>query len=403
MRVRANETAAFGGIFLFGIVMALLGAVLPVVSKPLGLGLDSVGNLFLVLNTVLLAGGLVFGVVVDRFGYKGALTAGPLLVAAALVLIVRAGSPEALGGALVLLGLGGSALNGATNTLVADLHAEPRAKAAALNRLGVFFASGALFLPLLMGVLLGRLGLEPLLLAAAGLSVLIGLLSATPRYPPAKQPEGLSLRDALDVLRHPFVALLGALLFFQAGSEMLLAGFLTTYLTGETGASIQAASWVLTGYWMALVTARALLGRLLVHVPALTLVPFMGAGASVALALAAFAPGFLWAAGLFLLAALALGGVTPTILGVAGAAVPARTGAVFGLLFSASLMGAMTVPWLTGHLAAAAGLRVMPLLGAACLVAVTLLALRARRQSRETRAPRISVGCSILDRPKGPP
>jgi len=384
MTLRAPEAAAFGGIFLMGNVIALLGAVLPLVSAPLGLGLDSVGNLFLVLNAVMLAGSVVFGLVVDRFGYRGALTGGPLLVGAALVLVVRAGGPTALAGAVALLGLGGSALNGATNTLVADLYVKPKEKAAALNRLGVFFASGALLLPFLIGVLLGRLGLAPLLYATAGLCVLIGAFSVMPRYPPAKQPEGLSLSDALTLLRHPFVAVLGVLLFFQAGNEMLLAGYLTTYLTGETGVSVQAASWVLTGYWLALAVARLALARLLVQVSALTLVPFMGGGAALALALAAFAPGFPSTAALFLLAALALGGVTPTILGVAGAALPARSGAVFGLLFSASLIGAMTIPWLAGHLAAAAGLRVMPLLAAACFVAVMLLALRARRLSRET-------------------
>ena len=77
MTLRAPEVAAFGGIFLMGNVIALLGAVLPLVSAPLGLGLDSVGNLFLVLNAVMLAGSVVFGLVVDRFGYRGALTGGP--------------------------------------------------------------------------------------------------------------------------------------------------------------------------------------------------------------------------------------------------------------------------------------------------------------------------------------
>jgi len=382
MKGRANEAAAFGGMFLFGIVVALLGAVLPLVSAPLGLGLDAVGNLFLALNGAILAGSLLFGIVVDRFGYRGALTGGPLLIGAALALVARAGTAVELAGAVALLGLGGSALNGATNALVADLHPEPRVKAAALNRLGVFFGLGALLLPFLIGTLLHRLGLGPLLLGAAGLSVATGAFSAVPRYPAAKQPEGLSLADARAVLRHPLVALLGALLFFQAGTEMLLSGYLTTFLTSETGASVRAASLVLSGFWVALIAARLLLGRVLLHVSALALVPLMAGSAAVAVALATLAPGFAQASALMLVAAFALSGVTPTILGVAGAALPARTGTVFGLLFSLSVTGAMTVPWAAGHLAEAFGVRIVLVLGASGFAVVTLLALRARHLSR---------------------
>ena len=382
MTGRASEAAAFGGMVLFGIVVALLGAVLPLVSPPLGLDLGDVGNLFLTLNAAILAGSLVVGVVVDRFGYRAALTGGPLLIGAALVLVARAGAPLELAGAIALLGLGGSALNSATNALVADLHPEPRVKAAALNRLGAFFGLGALLLPLLMGILLHRLGLGPLLLAAAGLSVFTGTLSVLPRYPPAKQPEGLSLADARAVLRHPLVAILGALLFFQAGTEMLLSGYLTTFLTSEAGASVRAASLVLSGYWVALITARVALGRVLLHVSALALVPLMAGCATVALALATVAPGVAAASVLLLVAAFALSGVTPTVLGVAGAALPARTGTVFGLLFSLSVTGAMTLPWAAGHLAEAFGVRIVLVLGTSAFSVVTLLALRARHLGR---------------------
>ncbi len=196
MNARGAEAAAFGGIFLFGIVVALLGAVLPLVTGPLGLGLDGVGNLFVALNGAILAGSFVFGLLVDRFGYRGALTGGPILIGIALVLVSRAGTPWSLAAAVALLGLGGSALNSSTNALVADLHPEPRAKAAALNRLGAFFGLGALFLPLLIGTLLGRFGLEPLLLAAAGLCLVLGLSSVLPHFPPAKQPEGRPRRPA---------------------------------------------------------------------------------------------------------------------------------------------------------------------------------------------------------------
>ncbi len=46
------------------------------------------------------------------------------------------------------------------------------------------------------------------------------------------------------------------------------------------------------------------------------------------------------------------------------------------------MTGAMALPWVAGHLAAAFGVRAVLVLGAAGFGVVTLLALRARRLSR---------------------
>jgi fucose permease len=139
---------------------------------------------------------------------------------------------------------------------------------------------------------------------------------------------------------------------------------------------------VLSGFWVALITARMLLGRVLLHVSALALVPLMAGGAALSLALATLAPGFAAASALLLVAAFALAGVTPTVLGVAATALPARTGTVFGLLFSFSVTGAMTVPWAAGHLAEAHDVRIVLDIGASGFAVVTLLALRARHLGR---------------------
>jgi MFS family permease len=74
-----------------------------------------------------------------------------------------------------------------------------------------------------------------------------------------------------------------------------------------------------------------------------------------------------------LLAASAYAGVTPTPLGVAGAALPARTGTVFGVLFSLAVLGGMAFPWAAGHLAPAFGVRIVLALGATGFGVVALL------------------------------
>lgn len=72
---RAGDAAmldriAYAGMFVFGIVMALLGAVMPVLTARLSLGLDDVGTLFLVTNGAMLAASLLVGPAMDRFGLK---------------------------------------------------------------------------------------------------------------------------------------------------------------------------------------------------------------------------------------------------------------------------------------------------------------------------------------------
>jgi MFS family permease len=163
--------------FGFGIVMALLGAVLPVLAQTLHFNLARTGELFLVMNAGMLVTTLALGPLVDRFGHKLPLLIAPLFVAGALSLVPKVRTFAELMAAVLLLGIGGGALNQAANTLIADLYPDARAKGAALNVLGVFFGFGALFVPFSIGSGLRTLGLGPILLLAAGLGLLPIVLS----------------------------------------------------------------------------------------------------------------------------------------------------------------------------------------------------------------------------------
>jgi fucose permease len=69
-----------------------------------------------------------------------------------------------------------------------------------------------------------------------------------------------------------------------------------------------------------------------------------------------------------------LAGIFPAVLGVAASRFPARSGTVFGLLFTMALTGGMTLPWVTGQAAAAWGLR--PALGLVVLQFLAVFALQ---------------------------
>jgi fucose permease len=276
--------------------------------------------------------------------------------------------------AVALLGVGGSALNGASNALVSDLHEDLAAKSAALNRVGLFFGFGALFIPFAIGLLLRTAGLRAILTAGAVLCALVAVVNALPAYPPAKQAGGLSLAEAARLARDPLVLLLGLLLFFQSGNEFIVGGYTTTLLTSEVGMSVGAASYALAGYWAALMLTRAWLGRGRSSLTGGRLVLASAAASAVVTALLVTATATSLAVAMVVLLGAALAGIFPAVLGVAGSRYPAHSGTVFGILFTMALSGGMTLPWVTGQAAAAWGLR--PALGLVVLQFLAVLALQ---------------------------
>jgi FHS family glucose/mannose:H+ symporter-like MFS transporter len=373
---------ACAGMFVFGIVMALLGAVVPVLSERLAFGLGDVGTLFLSMNAAMLAASLLVGPTIDRFGMKLPLGLGALLVAVALGAIPAARKLGALLAAVAALGFGGGVLNATTNTLVADLHDDPDRKASALNLLGVFFGFGALFLPFSLGAWLSRLGLSGVMFAAAALCAATGLVALAVSFPAAKQAQGWPLAEMRRLLRMPLVVALALLLFFESGNEFLLGGYFATFLSRDLGVPIEAASYVLAGFWAAIMTSRVLLSRALLRFSAHRIVlgsALLAAGGALAVAAAPRPP--LAIAGI-VLTGLALAGIFPTVLGLAAAAYREYSGTVFGLLFTVALTGGMTVPWLAGHLAERSGLRSVFLLAAVSFLAVVALNEAARGARR---------------------
>jgi FHS family glucose/mannose:H+ symporter-like MFS transporter len=349
--------ACCAGMLVFGIVMALLGAVLPHLSARIGFDLAQAGQLFLVMNLCMLLCSLGIGPAMDRYGMKAPMILGPLAVGAALIAFALAPNFGWLLGAAALLGIGGGALNGSTNTLTADLNPDAGRKNAALNLLGVFFGFGALLLPFGIGSLLERLGLGAILSIATILCGAAAVFSALLRFPHAKQSAGVNAGDVLRFLRVPMVWGLAVLLFCESGNEFLLGGYISTYLTRAIHLPLAAASYALAGFWAAIMLARALSSRVLLRVPGPRVILLSAAVstlASVALVLAGGTPAAVVAV---VVLGFSLAGIYPTALGIAGAKFERHSGTVFGILFTIALSGGMLFPWAVGQIANTSGLR----------------------------------------------
>src|SRR5690349_21895959 len=84
--------AAYVGMLLFGIVFLSLGSVNNMLAERFALDDLSIGTLTALLPFGILAGSLIFGPIVDRFGYRWMLVGSALLVGAALEGIAAAAS-----------------------------------------------------------------------------------------------------------------------------------------------------------------------------------------------------------------------------------------------------------------------------------------------------------------------
>lgn len=369
---------------LFGLAVSLLGALMPVLAGRLGFHLTRAGTLFLALNFGVFVCVAGLGQWIDRHGARVPMAGGPALLAVALLLLHVAGNFGLLLAAALLLGLGGGALNVATNTLVAELHAEPREKNSALNRLGLYFGLGALTVPLGLGAVLNRAGAAPVVLGAAALSVLAALFSARLDYP---QPRHAGPQRGKIIGPRSILALTAVLLFLESGGEVILSGYTTTLLVNDIHMSAASAQWGLTVMWVAVLAARAALVRIALVCSGHRIVM-----ASLALTVAGCA-GFIaatTAVGAF--AALALLGagmaaVFPTLLGMTGTIFRTSPGAVFGLLFTVSRLGAMAIPYGAGWLGERSGARSViwvVLIGTALMLALEWARhLRARNTLEE--------------------
>ncbi len=357
LSLRWLSAAAYAGMFGFGIVMALLGAVLPLLARRVHFDLARAGDLFLVMNAGMLVATLVVGPLIDRFGHKLPLMIAPLFVAAALGLVPRSASFNELMLALLLLGIGGGVLNQATNTLIADLYQDVRAKSAALNVLGIFFGFGALFVPFTIGAALRTLGFGPILFLAMALSLLPLILSIPFAFPRPRQREGVSGRQILTLARQSLVLTFAFLLFFESGNEFILGGYISTYLTRDLGATVQTASYLLAAYWASLMLGRVVLSRVMLRTNGGVVVGSSALGVAVAMMLLLSARSTAAALLCVILLGFSIATIFPTVLGLAGSRYASHAGTVFGILIGIALLGGMSMPWLVGRMAGDWGIR----------------------------------------------
>ena len=337
------------GMLLFGIVLITLGSVAPDLKVKLQLNEISSGALFSILPFGILAGSLLFGPVADKYGYRILMSVSCVLMFAGFEGIAYSRSQGILKIFIFLTGLGGGAINGATNALVSDI--SDKDKGANLSLLGVFFGIGALGMPLLLGIIEKRTSFEVIVSMVGGLALLAGLIYMLTGFPPPKQAQGIPLKRIFEIIKDKFLLLISFFLFFQSSFEGIINNWTTSYLMDQVSVPQNKALFALSSFVAGMAIMRLLTGTIFreVHVKKILLASFSIILASLLLIKAgnSYFPAI---AGLLFLGAGLAGGF-PIMLGFIGERFAEHSGIAFSFALFVGLAGNILINYLMGIIA----------------------------------------------------
>jgi fucose permease len=363
---------ACAAMFLFGIVLAVLGALfgLPEMHARVSVTFVQQGDIFLVLFFGVFLSTAVVGPLIDSFGNKHVLVTSSVLVTIALGLFATAHSFSSAIGAAFLLGFGGGGLNTSANALVADVY--PDNRGTMLNIVQMFYGVGALLMPLLAAVITGIFSITQLLLAVALLAAICAMAYALLPFPEPRETGGFSLLGSIRAARTPGVLLFGALLFCESGNESSIGGWMSTY-ADAVGATPRTATWILAAYWAALMFGRLLGARFVDLVPKPRLVLASGIGSAIGSTIIVFAHSIAVLAAGAVITGFSFATIYPTTLAIAADRYERQAATIFGLLFAVGLCGGMVFPWVVGHVSQSTSIRSAMFVPVAGALAVCVL------------------------------
>lgn len=341
--------AACTGMAFFGVAFIVMGSVLP--SLTVKYDLDAVGASSLVtfLPIGVLLGSLIFGPVVDRFGYKILLIVSTVFTLLGLEGLSFLDNMNVLRFCIFLIGLGGGMLNGSTNALVSDI-SDDKDRSSKLSILGVFYGIGALGVPFLLGMLSKIYTYEIILQWTGGFMLLCALYFITIKFPEPKVKQGFPIKKAFGLIKEPLLLIMSFFLFFQSGMEGLFNNWTTSYLKGTTSIEEGNIILTLTFFVLGMTVARLILSYLLQVVKHFRILIGGITIAMIGIIMLHYSSEFHTAAVSLFLTGFGLAAGFPIVVGLIGSVYKEATGTAIGLALFIALSGNSILNYIMGHI-----------------------------------------------------
>lgn len=362
--------SACAGLFLFGVGAITLGSIAPDLRSKFNLDEFQIGGLFSLFPVGILFGSLGFGPITDRFGYKLLLAICSIMLGLGFLGIGMAHSIWLIQICILLIGIGGGAINGATSALVADISTEN--KGASLALFSVFFGLGALTMPFVLGLLRDLVAFESIVVVIGGLTFLLSLVYFGLQFPAAKHSEGISVAQLGQMLKDPLLLMIGFFLFWQSACEALINNWTTTFLLETLQVNGRWTLYALSSYVAGMSVMRLLTGSVFRKIPASRMLSFGMGFLIVGIIILGWMPGLNWVIfGLVLIGfGLALG--FPIMFGLSSSLYSKNSGTAIGIILVISLVGNLLTNYVMGYLAKFWGIGIFSL---GLLIAAVIQAL----------------------------
>ena len=328
--------AAILAIFVYGMIAAMLGTILPALSEKFHLTPSQNGTIAFVQALGLMIASLLGGPLLDNEGKKAGLVLGLFLIAAALVLLPKSGGYGSILALLFALGLGGGIVVTAANALVSDVSEAHRATA--LNLVNLFFGLGGMATPFIAANLLKRDTVK-LCFTAGAFAVAALLVQVAAPIPPPSGVQSFVLADAGSVLGRPVLFLLGFFLFLYVSCEVGIWNWLAQHLIAQGIPEARALNVLSLGFALGMLLGRVAVSPVLISVRPATVT----LAAAIAMAITTWAAlrarGITAAWVLVFLAGVSMAPVFPTTLAIVGDAFPRMTGTAIGFAVTCGWLG----------------------------------------------------------------
>jgi fucose permease len=327
--------AAILAIFVYGMIAAMLGTILPELSERFHLSPSQNGTIASAQALGLILASLGVGPLLDNEGNKLGMVLGLVFISIALFALPRSPGFRTILLLLFLLGVGGGTLVTAANSLVSDVGAAHRATA--LNLVNLFFGLGGLATPFIAANLFKRNWVR-LCYTVAFLAVTTLAIEMLTEMP-GPTGSGFILADAGPVLGRPVLFLIGLFLFLYIGCEVGMWNWLVRHLIAQGIPESQALNILSLGFALGLLIGRAGILPILSHVPAITVTLIGSVAMAVTTFLALRTNNPAAAAVLVFLSGISMAPVFPTTIAIVGDAFPRMTSSAIGFVITCGWTG----------------------------------------------------------------
>ena len=360
--------AGFSGMAFFGMAFVILGTVLPSLTEKFNLTTANASTVASLLPFGIMFGSLIFGPIIDRYGYKMLIITSTLLTVLGMEMLAFAESVPLVRAAIFVIGFGGGVLNGLSNALVSDASTD-KSRPSNLSILGIFYTVGAITIPLIYAWLSKSYSYVPIVSGAGVIMTLSALAYVFISFPSGKFKEGAPSVKILQLIKEPTLLLLSFILFFQSGVEGISSSWTPNYLEQVKEFTKENALYALSFVVFGLGTGRILLSLLLRFVPRqiiLYISMLMAAAGSFILGSADTSGVAI--TGTFLIG-MGLASTFPVVIGELGEKYKAVSGTALSIALSIALLGNTLINLLVGALQ----LKALPGMIAFCAFAVIII------------------------------